>query len=83
MSVCRNRCGLHFIRCIKPNESATAGVFNPEVVLNQLRCCGVLEVTKLAKAGYPTRFSLHNFVQHFYMLLPGSNSGEAYRICCN
>jgi myosin-5 len=48
--------GLHFVRCIKPNAALAPGQLTTELVLQQLRCCGVLEVARVSRAGYPTRY---------------------------
>ncbi len=41
------------------------------------RCCGVLEVARVARAGYPTRYTLEQFAGRYsLLLLPGSNPGE-------
>lgn len=55
----------HFIRCIKPNTQQLANVFDQELVLQQLRCCGVLEVVRISRSGYPTRHSHHEFASRF------------------
>lgn len=62
--------GLHFVRCIKPNSALTAGNFTSDLVLQQLRCCGVLEVARVSRAGYPTRYSHADFVQRYKIMLP-------------
>ena len=38
-------------------------MFDQAMILQQLRCCGVLEVVRIAKAGYPTRYLHKRFVQ--------------------
>lgn len=48
--------GLHFVRCIKPNAALAPGQLSTDLVLQQLRCCGVLEVARVSRAGYPTRY---------------------------
>lgn len=48
--------GLHFVRCIKPNAALAPGQLSTDLVLPQLRCCGVLEVARVSRAGYPTRY---------------------------
>lgn len=48
--------GLHFVRCIKPNAALAPGQLTMDLVLQQLRCCGVLEVARVSRAGYPTRY---------------------------
>ncbi|KAM1064741.1 hypothetical protein ACFX15_019829 [Malus domestica] len=47
----------HFIRCIKPNNLQSPGLYEQGLVLQQLRCCGVLEVVRISRSGFPTRMS--------------------------
>ena len=68
---------LHFIRCIKPNKQQAAGAFDADLVLHQLRCAGVLEVTRIARAGYPTRYRHDQFVERYRLLLPELARGGA------
>ncbi|KAL0306471.1 UNVERIFIED_CONTAM: Myosin-2 [Sesamum radiatum] len=42
----------HFIRCIKPNNKQIPGAFEKDLVLEQLRSCGVLEVVRISRSGY-------------------------------
>ena len=51
----------HFIRCIKPNNIQSPGVYEQGLVLQQLRCCGVLEVVRISRSGFPTRMSHQKF----------------------
>jgi len=44
------------VRCIKPNNEQAAESFDAALVLHQLRCCGVTEIARIARAGYPTRY---------------------------
>lgn len=66
---------LHFVRCIKPNSQQVAGAFGAPLVLHQLRCCGVLEVARIARAGYPTRHLHHEFAARYKVLLPELGPG--------
>uniref|UniRef100_A0A1D1Z755 Unconventional myosin-Va n=1 Tax=Anthurium amnicola TaxID=1678845 RepID=A0A1D1Z755_9ARAE len=59
----------HFIRCIKPNSKLLPGLFEKNLVLQQLRCCGVLEVVRISRAGYPTRMTHQNFAKRYGVLL--------------
>ncbi|KAI0507448.1 hypothetical protein KFK09_013573 [Dendrobium nobile] len=59
----------HFIRCIKPNRKQLPGMFDNDVVLEQLRCCGVLEVVKISRSGYPTRITHQQFAERYGFLL--------------
>lgn len=69
--------GLHFVRCIKPNPTLEPQVFAADTVLHQLRCCGVLEVARVAQAGYPTRYKHQEFVERYRVLLPAEQQGLA------
>lgn len=53
----------HYIRCIKPNEAKAAWEFEPQMVLGQLRACGVLETIRISCAGYPTRWTFEEFAE--------------------
>lgn len=66
---------LHFVRCIKPNSQQVAGSFDAQLILHQLRCCGVLEVARIARAGYPTRYLHAEFAMRYKHLLPELGPG--------
>ena len=59
---------VHYIRCIKPNESKRAWEFVPQQVLGQLRACGVLETIRISCAGYPTRWTFEEFAERSVIL---------------
>ncbi|EYU39409.1 hypothetical protein ABFS82_12G057300 [Erythranthe guttata] len=59
----------HFIRCIKPNNFQSPGTYNQGLVLQQLRCCGVLEVVRISRSGFPTRMSHQKFARRYGFLL--------------
>ncbi|KAK1390224.1 Myosin-1 [Heracleum sosnowskyi] len=59
----------HFIRCIKPNNFQSPGLYEQGLVLQQLRCCGVLEVVRISRSGFPTRMTHHKFAQRYGFLL--------------
>ncbi|WOL04874.1 myosin-1-like [Canna indica] len=42
----------HFIRCIKPNNKQLPGMYEHDLVLQQLRWCGVLEVVRISRYGF-------------------------------
>ncbi|MCJ1310195.1 Myosin type-2 heavy chain 1 [Agyrium rufum] len=65
-----NSTDVHYIRCIKPNESKEAWKFEGPMVLSQLRACGVLETVRISTAGYPTRWTYEEFALRYYMLVP-------------
>lgn len=57
------------MRCVKPNAAQVATKYDASLVLHQLRCCGVLEVTRIARAGYPTRYLHQEFADRYGILL--------------
>ncbi|KAI3498060.1 hypothetical protein L1887_33781 [Cichorium endivia] len=59
----------HFIRCIKPNNSQSPGIYHQGLVLQQLRCCGVLEVVRISRSGFPTRMTHQKFARRYGFLL--------------
>ncbi|CAO3694231.1 unnamed protein product [Umbelopsis ramanniana] len=60
---------VHYIRCIKPNEAKVAWEFEPNMVLAQLRACGVLETIRISCAGYPSRWTFEEFAERYYALV--------------
>ncbi|XP_023999082.1 unconventional myosin-X-like [Salvelinus sp. IW2-2015] len=44
-----------------------ANMFDPEVVLNQLRYSGMLETVKIRRAGFPVRRAFTDFYSRYMM----------------
>ena len=59
------RCHPYFVRCIKPNTSKTAMLFEEQVVMDQLRYTGMLETIRIRKCGYPIRIKFPVFIQRY------------------
>ncbi|KAG7545982.1 Myosin head motor domain [Arabidopsis suecica] len=59
----------HFIRCIKPNSNQLPGLYEENHVLQQLRCCGVLEIVRISRSGYPTRLTHQELAVRYGCLL--------------
>ena len=55
----------HYIRCLKPNGKNVSDIFDPQLVVHQLRCNGVLAAVKVSRAGYPNRFHYEAFVRGY------------------
>uniref|UniRef100_A0A8C5ICL7 Unconventional myosin-Ia n=1 Tax=Junco hyemalis TaxID=40217 RepID=A0A8C5ICL7_JUNHY len=55
-------------RCIKPNDTKSAMVFTPELVLAQVRYLGLLENVRVRRAGYAFRQLYGPFLQRYKML---------------
>ncbi|KAJ3023781.1 UNVERIFIED_CONTAM: Myosin type-2 heavy chain 1 [Siphonaria sp. JEL0065] len=60
---------VHYIRCIKPNSTKVAFAFEPQMMLQQLRACGVLETIRISCAGYPSRWTYEEFADRYYLLV--------------
>ncbi|KAI9187712.1 Myosin type-2 heavy chain 1 [Blastocladiella emersonii ATCC 22665] len=67
-----NSTNVSYIRCIKSNSEKKPFHFEPQMVLSQLRACGVLETIRISTAGYPGRWSFDEFVERYYLLLHSS-----------
>ncbi|XP_061091001.1 unconventional myosin-X [Conger conger] len=71
-----------FVRCIKPNMEKNASIFNPEVVLNQLRYSGMLETVKIRRAGFPVRRTFKDFFSRYKIIFKDkSTTSEEKRKC--
>lgn len=58
----------HFVRCILPNHKKRPKQFNNLLVLDQLRCNGVLEGIRIARTGFPNRLAFAEFRQRYEVL---------------
>uniref|UniRef100_A0A8C4LVB5 Myosin heavy chain 15 n=1 Tax=Equus asinus asinus TaxID=83772 RepID=A0A8C4LVB5_EQUAS len=60
----------HFVRCINPNVNKMPGVMDPYLVLQQLRCNGVLEGIRICCEGFPSQMLYADFKQRYCILNP-------------
>lgn len=58
----------HFVRCILPNHKKKPKQFSAPLVLDQLRCNGVLEGIRIARTGFPNRLPFSEFRQRYEVL---------------
>ncbi|XP_040297346.1 unconventional myosin-XV [Bufo bufo] len=59
------RCNPFFIRCIKPNSKKEPCLFEPDVVISQLKYSGILETIRIRKEGFPVRIPFHIFLSRY------------------
>ncbi|XP_072416259.1 myosin-11 isoform X1 [Chiloscyllium punctatum] len=62
----------NFVRCIIPNHEKRAGKLDAHLVLEQLRCNGVLEGIRICRQGFPNRIIFQEFRQRYEILTPGA-----------
>ncbi|XP_052455091.1 myosin-10 isoform X3 [Carassius gibelio] len=62
----------NFVRCIIPNHEKRAGKLEPHLVLEQLRCNGVLEGIRICRQGFPNRIVFQEFRQRYEILTPNA-----------
>ncbi|XP_069024525.1 myosin-10 isoform X2 [Embiotoca jacksoni] len=62
----------NFVRCIIPNHEKRSGKLEPHLVLDQLRCNGVLEGIRICRQGFPNRIVFQEFRQRYEILTPNA-----------
>lgn len=66
----------HFVRCILPNDAKQAGgKLQPALVLQQLKCNGVLEGIRISRTGFPHRLGFYD-VLRLYSILATSHEND-------
>ncbi|EGW01271.1 Myosin-XV [Cricetulus griseus] len=63
------RCNPLFVRCLKPNHKKEPGLFEPDVMMAQLRYSGVLETVRIRKEGFPVRLPFQVFIDRYRCLV--------------
>ena len=63
--------------CLRASACCFPWVCHP--VCTPFRCCGVLEVARIARAGFPTRYTHGQFAERYAILLPGEEQEALLR----
>ena len=58
----------HYVRCLKPNDHLIPEHFDSAVVAEQLRCGGILEAVRVARAGFTQHYPHADFVRRYRAL---------------
>ncbi|WUR03310.1 myosin heavy chain [Vairimorpha necatrix] len=58
----------HFVRCIIPNLKKLPNLLENKLILEQLKCNGVLEGIRISRQGYPSRMSYNEFNERYKIL---------------
>ena len=59
----------HYVRCIKPNEASEPDKIDFALVVQQLKCGGVLESVRVTRSGYSVRLPFADFVKRYDRLV--------------
>ncbi|KAF0708398.1 hypothetical protein As57867_006349, partial [Aphanomyces stellatus] len=59
-----------YVRCIKPNANKSAHEFDRQMVVDQLRCAGVIAAIRISRAAFPNRLTLVEFARRFDIICP-------------
>ena len=60
-----NTTGVSYVRCIKPNLQFSCDIYDEIGVNHQLRCQGILEAIRIARAAYPNRIPHSDFIDRY------------------
>jgi myosin heavy subunit len=58
----------HYVRCLKPNDILVPEVFDTAIVADQLRCGGILEAVRVARAGFTQHYLHTDFLRRYRTL---------------
>ncbi|GLE06274.1 hypothetical protein PINS_up015521 [Pythium insidiosum] len=75
-----NATKVHYVRCIKPNPIKSPSTMDQNMVVSQLRCAGVIEAIRIARAAYPNRLQHSDILDKFWHFVP--NEGDTARDKC-
>jgi len=60
----------HYVRCIKPNNKKSPGIFDQELCTHQVRYLGLLENVRVRRAGFAYRQTFETWLERYKALCP-------------
>eukprot|EP00917_Polyrhabdina_sp_WS-2016_P004480 GHVP01010239.1.p1 GENE.GHVP01010239.1~~GHVP01010239.1.p1 ORF type:complete len:1357 (+),score=306.38 GHVP01010239.1:3-4073(+) len=70
----------HFVRCVVPNNNKRPDEINPSLILDQIKCNGILEGVRIYKKGYPNKLDYESFYSRYLALGRGWNTDGVERV---
>merc|ERR1719281_1467129 len=75
-----HNCAPHFVRCLVPNTHKKPGEVEPELIMHQLTCNGVLEGIRICMRGFPNRMLYPDYKMRYALMDKIGFDRERYRL---